>query len=124
MALDGIPFLRFTADAQEVFDAWREVLEVRLRTGEEHPVLESHIAKYRSLLPSLALLIHLANEDIGPVGTKPQAKATTGCLSPPPRTPRIMSTERSLLIFRSYYGQILYGRFHVAIHKAADRLLD
>jgi hypothetical protein len=30
--------------------------------------MESHLAKYRSLIPSLALLIHLADGEAGPVG--------------------------------------------------------
>ena len=54
-----LPFLRFTPEAQERFDAWRAMLEQRLRTDDEHPVLISHLAKYRSLCPSLALLFHL-----------------------------------------------------------------
>jgi len=53
------PFLRFEAAAQELFDGWRAELEHRLRAEEDHPVLLSHLAKYRSLLPSLALLFHL-----------------------------------------------------------------
>jgi len=65
---EPVPFLRFEDDAQELFDAWRERLEPRLRSGAEHPAVESHLAKYRSLIPSLALLIHLADErDGGPV---------------------------------------------------------
>src|SRR5690606_10128440 len=31
-------------------------------------LLESHLAKYRSLVPSLALLIHLLDGGVGPVG--------------------------------------------------------
>ncbi len=34
-------------------------LERTLRAEEDHPVLLSHGAKYRSLLPSLALIVHL-----------------------------------------------------------------
>jgi putative DNA primase/helicase len=64
---DGIPCLQFADDAQHAFDAWRVVLESRLRSDEEHPAMESHLAKYRSLVPSLALLIHLADEGTGPV---------------------------------------------------------
>ena len=57
---DGnIPFLRFTPEAQECFDPWRGRLENQIRSGKEHPVLEAHLSKYRSLLPSLALLFHL-----------------------------------------------------------------
>jgi putative DNA primase/helicase len=39
-----------------------------LRRGEEHPAIEAHLAKYRSLVPSLALLIHLADGGGNPVG--------------------------------------------------------
>lgn len=64
---DGIPFIRFDAAAQAEFDAWREGLEKRLRGDELSPVLESHLAKYRSLVPSLALLFHLVDAAAGPV---------------------------------------------------------
>jgi putative DNA primase/helicase len=56
---EGIPAVRFTWDAQEIFDQWRDDLEVRLRTAELPPALESHLAKYRSLMPSLALVFQL-----------------------------------------------------------------
>ncbi len=58
---DGIPALRFAPDAQELFDAWRADLEARLRTPEMEacPAFESHLSKYRSLMPSLALIFHL-----------------------------------------------------------------
>lgn len=62
---ETVPFLRFDDDAQERFNAWRAELEPRLRSGSEHPAIESHLAKYRSLIPSLALLIHLADEPEG-----------------------------------------------------------
>lgn len=65
---EPVPFIRFDHNAQEIFDAWRAELEPRLRSGDEHPAIESHLAKYRSLVPTLALLIHLADEpDGGPV---------------------------------------------------------
>jgi putative DNA primase/helicase len=51
---------RFDADAQELFVAWLEELENKIRGGELHPALVSHLSKYRSLMPSLALLFHLA----------------------------------------------------------------
>jgi hypothetical protein len=56
---EGIPAVRFTGDAQEIFDQWRDELEVRLRSTELPPALESHLAKYRSLMPSLALIFQL-----------------------------------------------------------------
>ncbi len=64
---DGVPFLHFSPEAQGLFDNWRVSLEERVRSGDEHPALESHLAKYRSLVPSLALLFHLADGAQGPV---------------------------------------------------------
>ncbi len=53
---DSIPAVRFTSEAQKEFDAFREDLERRLRSGELSGALEAHLAKYRSLFPALALL--------------------------------------------------------------------
>jgi putative DNA primase/helicase len=72
---DGVPFLRFDRDAQRLFDDWRAQLEPRVRCGEEHPAIESHLAKYRSLVTSLALLIHLADGGTGPVTADATRKA-------------------------------------------------
>lgn len=55
----GIPYLNFDPEAQVYFDEWRKDLEEKIRKGEEHPALEAHLSKYRSLMPSLALLFHL-----------------------------------------------------------------
>jgi putative DNA primase/helicase len=52
-------FLRFAPDAQEVFDTFRAALENTLRSGHDNPLMQSHLAKYRSLMPTLALLFHL-----------------------------------------------------------------
>ncbi len=67
---DGIAFLRFSFDAQVLFDAWRSELEHRLRCSDLHAAMVSHLSKYRSLIPSLALLIHLADDGTGPVGVE------------------------------------------------------
>lgn len=75
----GIPFLRFDTDAQEVFDAWRGDLELRIRKHEESPAFESHIAKFRSLVPSLALLFHLADVGEGPVQRASVERAIRMC---------------------------------------------
>jgi hypothetical protein len=57
----AIPYLRFAPEAQDLFDDWRAGLEGRLRSKElaATPAFEAHIAKYRSLMPSLALIFHL-----------------------------------------------------------------
>ena len=72
-----IPALRFSPEAQQLFDDWHGRLEVRLRTGQGHAAaFESHLAKYRSLMPSLALLFHLVDIADGAVGNPVSAGAT------------------------------------------------
>ena len=74
---EELPFLRFEAEAQELFDGWRADLEHRLRAEEDHPVLLSHLAKYRSLMPSLTLIVHLIDGvDAGTRGPVSGAAAT------------------------------------------------
>jgi len=52
---------RFAADAQELFIDWLTALEMKIRADDLHPALVSHLSKYRSLMPSLALLFELAD---------------------------------------------------------------
>lgn len=68
-------YLRFTDEAQDIFDEWYTKLNIDIRSGKDHPVIEAHRSKYKSLVPSLALLIHLADGGIGPVGTEPLQRA-------------------------------------------------
>ena len=58
-AVGEIPYLRFADDAQAFFDGWRIDLETKVRSSQEAANLTSHLSKYRSLMPSLALLFHL-----------------------------------------------------------------
>jgi len=81
---EGIPAVRFTRDAQEIFDQWRDELEVRLRSTELPSALESHLAKYRSLMPSLALIFELiefvdGSGDGGAVGHRAALQAAAWC---------------------------------------------
>jgi putative DNA primase/helicase len=63
-----LPFLRFDGAAQAAFLQWRTELEGRLITHELPPAFESHLAKYRKLVPGLALINHLADFGSGPIG--------------------------------------------------------
>lgn len=54
--------LRFSLDAQALFDEWRAALEAEVRQNDIHPAVESHLVKYRSLIPTLALILNLADE--------------------------------------------------------------
>ncbi len=58
---DEIPFLRFSTEAEEIACHWRNELEARLRSDQlkSTPAFESHLSKYRSLMPSLALLFEV-----------------------------------------------------------------
>jgi len=81
---DQVPGLRFTGDAQELFNAFREGLEHRVRGGDgTAPAFESHLSKYRSLMPSLALIFHLVNvvgeQQQGPVGLQSARLAAMWC---------------------------------------------
>ena len=64
---NSLPFLRFDDAAHGLFAEWRADLEIRLRSGDLSPALESHLSKYRKLVPSLALINHLADGGTGPV---------------------------------------------------------
>ena len=63
----GVPFLRFDDAAQAVFSKWIVELDTRLRSGEEHPAIVSHLSKYRKLIPSLALINHLCDTRQGAI---------------------------------------------------------
>lgn len=53
--------LRFSEAAQSQFIEWFNELDSKVNDPDIHPAIESHLDKYRSLVPSLALLIHLAD---------------------------------------------------------------
>lgn len=56
-----IPAIRFDSEAQDLYNAWLDDLMERLRSGayRHAPAFHAHLAKYPSLMPSLALLFHL-----------------------------------------------------------------
>ena len=60
-------YLRFDPEAQAEFRVWLSALEHRLRRDELHPAMESHLAKYRKLVPVLALIHHLVSNRSGPI---------------------------------------------------------
>lgn len=52
---------RFSDAAQALFVEWRTPFEQELKRGELHPAMESHLAKYRKLIPALALVFALVD---------------------------------------------------------------
>jgi putative DNA primase/helicase len=51
----------FDEDALELAIQWQIELEAKVRDGTLHPALVSHLSKFRSLMPALALLFELAD---------------------------------------------------------------
>jgi hypothetical protein len=74
-AYDKIPFVRLDEGAAAEFLDWRAGLERRLRGDELSPALEGHVAKYRKLVPALALIDHLAEGGGGGVGREALLRA-------------------------------------------------
>ena len=55
-------YLQFSEEAQELFIPWYTALNERLLNDEELlPIMKEHLGKYRSLMPSLALIFHCIN---------------------------------------------------------------
>lgn len=52
------PYFHFTDEAQNIFYEWLSDLESKIRS-EDNPLMGEHLAKYRSLMPSIALILHL-----------------------------------------------------------------
>jgi Protein of unknown function (DUF3987) len=64
---EPLPFLNFDREAQGLFSTWHCALERSLRDEELPPALRGHVAKYRKLVPALALINHLADGGYGDV---------------------------------------------------------
>ncbi|MGH7412915.1 MAG: DUF3987 domain-containing protein [Candidatus Rokuibacteriota bacterium] len=113
---EELPFLRFEATAQERFDAWRGDLEQTLRAEEDHPVWLSHVAKYRSLMPSLALIGHLidgvAGGPTGPVSQAAAARAVAWCEYLQGHARRLYAsvTDRARVAAARLAAQLTHGR--------------
>lgn len=51
-------YLHFADDAQDFFNAWLTTLQTEKLRGSDSDLMVQHLSKYRSLMPSLALIIH------------------------------------------------------------------
>ncbi|MCH7501014.1 MAG: DUF3987 domain-containing protein, partial [Nitrospinae bacterium] len=80
---DDFPFMRFSEDAQQVFNDWITDLELNKLRADDHPMLIEHFGKYRSLMPTLALIIHLIDiadgAEAGPISVGAAEKAAAWC---------------------------------------------
>jgi len=55
---DDRPYFRFSEAGQAVFNAWLIELQTIKIQQEENPLMVEHFGKFRSLMPSLALIFH------------------------------------------------------------------
>jgi hypothetical protein len=84
---EGVPFVRFTEDAQAIFDEWRDEFEPRIRSGAYPAAVEAHFLKYRSLFAILALIFEVLRyvshrdegRDRGAVGAMSATRAAVWC---------------------------------------------
>jgi hypothetical protein len=80
---DGLPYVNFTSDAQAFFNEWYTSLQTRLRDGQLSNVIAAHLAKYGSLMPSLALIFHVVGQSrtnlIGDVPIEAAEAAAAWC---------------------------------------------
>ena len=72
---DSVPFVRLGAAAHDDFLNWRRDLERRLRTDRMPAALEAHLAKYRKLVPALALINHLVDNGHDEISQRAMRKA-------------------------------------------------
>ncbi len=76
---DSMPALRFDRAGQAVFDDYYDSLHKKA-ANEPNRHVESHLAKYASLMPSLALVLHVATHgDGGDVGEIEASHAAAWC---------------------------------------------
>jgi len=76
---ERLPYLQFDDQAQQLFIDWLTVLNTEKISPHEHPAIQAHLAKYESLMPSLALILHLADGHTGSVTVEAAAKAADWC---------------------------------------------
>jgi hypothetical protein len=80
---DDTPYFCFTDHAQHTFFVWLTELEREKLDSEEEPILLEHFAKYRKLMPSLALIFHLINiasgKARGPISVECVERAAAWC---------------------------------------------
>jgi hypothetical protein len=107
---NGSQLLHFTATAQQAFNSWYVQNEKMLTSGGLDSARQSHFAKYRSLVPALALLFHLLEGHTDPV--------CKDCLY------RAISFAKYLKKHADRIYDSVSGQDHTAIRGLAERLVN
>lgn len=75
----GVPYLHFNDEAQILYAQWTVDFNLRLSSEDDHPAIISHLSKYQKLVPILALINHLVDVGVGPIGKDCLIKAINFC---------------------------------------------
>jgi len=105
---DRFPYFRFDDTAQAMFNYWLTELEQTKLQADDHPILLEHLSKYRSLVPSLALLFHVINIADGKQSSKISSDSVT--------------TAIAWSIYLENHARRIYGMVNNIAHQAAARL--
>ena len=80
---ERFPYLHFSDEAQTLFNEWLTDLEIEKLRVDDYSMILEHFGKYRSLMPSLALIFHLIDvadgASGGPVSLQAAEKAAAFC---------------------------------------------
>ncbi len=74
-----LPHFYFDDPAQEVFIEWCHDLNLIQVAQEQSPMMRQHLGKYEKLFCSIALVLHLAEGNIGPVKVESAIRAASWC---------------------------------------------
>ena len=74
-----LPHFAFDDEAQEIFIEWATDLYRVQIAGEQNPLMQQHLAKFEKLYCSVALILHMATGQIGPVKAASALMAAAWC---------------------------------------------
>ncbi len=74
-----LPAFSFDDAAQELFIEWCHELHTTTIANEPHPMLRQHFGKYEKLFCAVALILHLAEGNIGNVKVESTLRAAAWC---------------------------------------------
>jgi hypothetical protein len=107
---DERPFFHFDDEGQAIFNTWLAELQTVKIKNEDNPLMLEHLGKYRSLMPSLALIFHCidiaAGNGSGQVSGKAARLAVDWCQ------------------YLETHARRIYAMAESPEHRAAVRLAD
>jgi hypothetical protein len=107
---DERPYFRFDDAGQEVFNEWLTELQTIKIKQEENPLMVEHFGKFRSLMPSLALIFHCIEIADGKAGGNVSAQAARLAVD--------------WCVYLESHARRIYAMAESPEHEAAVRLAD